>query len=195
MLDSIRRHRAIAIVYAGYVAGWTLYGLAADRPATTAYLITMVLVFVVVSELDARIRFSDPVLWIFCAWGFAHMAGGLVPVGEGVLYNASLGSTVIRYDRVVHAIGFGTAAIACWQGLCETLDARPEVGVGLAALVALMGMGVGAVNEVIEFFASQTFAANVGGYRNTGWDLVANLAGCVAAGASLAIRGRRTAPG
>jgi uncharacterized membrane protein YjdF len=119
------------------------------------------------------------------------MAGGLVPVGAGVLYNASLGSTAIRYDRVVHAVGFGTAAIACWQALRETLAARPRVGVGLAALVALMGMGVGAVNEVIEFFASQTFAANVGGYRNTGWDLVANLVGCVTAGALLVMRERR----
>ena len=185
MIGAIRRHRALVIVALSYVIGWTIYGFAAERPGTIPYLMTMVVLFVVMVALDAKIRFSNAVLWIFCGWGMAHMAGGLVPVGSGVLYNASLGFQLLRYDRVVHAVGFGTAAIACWQGLCAALDRRPDVGVGLAALVALMGMGVGAVNEVVEFWASHAFAANVGGYQNTGWDLVANLIGCSAAGAGL----------
>lgn len=181
------------IVYGAYVAGWTIYGFAADRPGTIPYLLTMAVMFVVLVVLDARVRFSSWVLWIFCGWGFAHMAGGLVPVGSGVLYNTSLGVPLLRYDRVVHAVGFGTAAIACWQGLCSALGARPEVRAGLAALVALMGMGVGAVNEVVEFWASHAFAANVGGYQNTGWDLVANLIGCAVAAAGLAfVSDRRT---
>jgi Predicted membrane protein (DUF2238) len=194
--DAIRRHRALAVVYVSYVAGWTAYGFVADRPGTIPYLLTMVALFVVLVALEARIRFSSSVLWIFCAWGFAHMAGGLVPVGSGVLYNTSFGVPLLRYDRVVHAVGFGTAAIACWQGLCSALGTRPDVGVGLAALVALMGMGVGAVNEVVEFWASHAFAANVGGYQNTGWDLVANLVGCSVAAAGLVLvsaRGMREA--
>ena len=40
------------------------------------------------------------------------------------------------------------------------------------------GMGFGALNEVIEFAATLTVPeTNVGGYRNTGWDLVSNLVG------------------
>lgn len=189
--DAVRRQRALVIVYGSYVAGWTVYGFVADRPGTIPYLLTMVVLFAVLVALEARIRFSGTVLWIFCAWGFAHMAGGLVPVGDGVLYNAALGVPLLRYDRAVHAVGFGTAAIACWQGLCAALGTTPEVGIGVGALVALMGMGVGAVNEVVEFWASHTFAANVGGYQNTGWDLVANLVGSVVA-AGLFATSRRT---
>jgi hypothetical protein len=46
----------------------------------------------------------------------------------------------------------------------------------------------------VEFFASQLFASNVGGYLNTGWDLVANLVGCSAAAAIVFVRGRGAEP-
>ena len=39
-------------------------------------------------------------------------------------------------------------------------------------------MGFGALNEVIEFIATLMVPnTNVGGYVNTGWDLVANMIG------------------
>ena len=46
----------------------------------------------------------------------------------------------------------------------------------------LIGMGLGAMNEVIEFVGTLIFPnTNVGGYVNTGWDLVCNMTGCIAA--------------
>lgn len=51
------------------------------------------------------------------------------------------------------------------------------------------GMGFGALNEVVEFIATITLpSTNVGGYVNTGWDLVFNLFGCVAAAAMIRFR-------
>jgi len=50
-------------------------------------------------------------------------------------------------------------------------------------------MGLGALNEVVEFAATRLMPrTNVGGYENTGWDLVSNLAGCLIAVAGLALR-------
>jgi hypothetical protein len=47
-------------------------------------------------------------------------------------------------------------------------------------------MGFGAANEVVEFIATITLpGTNVGGYENTGWDLVANLVGCLLAALSI----------
>jgi hypothetical protein len=43
---------------------------------------------------------------------------------------------------------------------------------------------------VIEFFASTLFASNVGGYVNTGWDLVANMVGCTVAALVVFARSR-----
>ena len=44
------------------------------------------------------------------------------------------------------------------------------------------GLGFGALNEVVEFFVTLLVPeSNVGGYVNTGWDLVANLVGATIA--------------
>jgi hypothetical protein len=48
-------------------------------------------------------------------------------------------------------------------------------------LVAVAGMGLGAANEVIEFIATRITVTNVGGYVNTGWDLVYNALGAMLA--------------
>ena len=50
-------------------------------------------------------------------------------------------------------------------------------------------MGVGAFNEVIEFAATHLLrATEVGGYQNTGRDLIANMLGGAAAGVVAARR-------
>jgi hypothetical protein len=49
-------------------------------------------------------------------------------------------------------------------------------------IVFCAGMGLGALNEVVEFVAVLTMPkTNVGGYVNTGWDLVANAVGALVA--------------
>jgi len=108
----------------------------------------------------------------------------------------------LKYDQAVHAYGFGMATWLCWQGLCGAIGGRPDpaaagdpaaVGApsrarrtlrptpGLMLLVAAAGMGLGALNEVVEFTATRFAETNVGGYVNTGWDLVFNMVGSVGA--------------
>jgi hypothetical protein len=59
-------------------------------------------------------------------------------------------------------------------------------------LCAAGGCGFGAFNEVVEFIAVLTIPnTNVGGYENTGWDLVANLVGSVSAAILIARLDRR----
>ena len=56
-------------------------------------------------------------------------------------------------------------------------------------------MGFGALNEVIEFAATQLLPnTNVGGYVNTGWDLVFNLLGSTIAACMIYGFGRRSSP-
>jgi len=57
---------------------------------------------------------------------------------------------------------------------------------GLLVLCVAGGMGFGAANEVVEFIATLTLpGTNVGGYANTGWDLVANSVGCLIAATAI----------
>ena len=97
-----------------------------------------------------------------------------------------------RYDQAVHFFGFGVATVACWEALRRWLPHSPRPSAGLSVLIGLMGLGVGAVNEVLEFLTTLLIPeTNVGGYTNTGWDLVFNTLGATAAVALIRFRERR----
>ena len=124
-------------------------------------------------------------------WGVLHLAGGLIELDHGrILYNATL-VPWIRYDNVVHAIGFGAAGLAAYEAVRAAIDA--PVSTAIAWMVTwLAAMGAGALNEVVEFGATHLLAATeVGGYENTGRDLVANLIGGAVAGFWAASRARK----
>lgn len=125
-----------------------------------------------------KVQLDPVILWGLSLWGLLHMAGGNIRVGAGVLYNVQLVPTLLRYDQLVHAFGFGTATLLCFHVLRGMLNPATPRGVTLIILVAMMGCGVGALNEIVEFVAVKTVPeTNVGGYDNTLWDLVFNLIG------------------
>lgn len=163
------------------------------------YIVIMLVLIGVMILVHRRVRLTTPLLWAFSVWGLLHMAGGLCPLPAGwpydgehaVLYSAWLIPGLLKYDQVVHAYGFGITTWLCWHGLSRSVrgpDGAPlRPTSGLLLLCAAAGMGFGALNEVVEFIAVLTIPnTNVGGYENTGWDLVANLTG--AAIAAVAIR-------
>ena len=155
------------------------------------YLVVMGILIAVVISVHLKVGLHLGALWGLSIWGLAHMAGGLMPIPEAwpkhgdsfVLYNLWLIPEMLKYDQLVHAFGFGLITWICWQGVCRAfamhdVDVKPSFG--LMTLCVAGGMGFGAANEVVEFIATITMpSTNVGGYVNTGWDLVANLIGCV----------------
>ncbi len=162
------------------------------------YLVVMLVLLAMVIALHLRVGLSAGVLWGLTIWGALHMAGGLVPVPESwpingdirVLYSWWIwqpyeDAAWLKYDQLVHAYGFGIATWLCWQAMNSAIQpVRP--GLGLAVLSALAGLGLGAANEIVEFIAVLMVPeTNVGGYENTGWDLVFNAIGCVIAGVGL----------
>jgi hypothetical protein len=152
------------------------------------YVITMVALVVLVGLNVRKAEFPAPMLWALSVWGLAHMAGGGVPINGSVLYNLRLLPiietdlyVILKYDQVVHAYGFGVTAWVLWH-----LAARhfPEMRNSKTIYVysALGAMGLGCVNEIIEFTAVLAVPdTNVGGYYNTALDLVFNgLGACIA---------------
>jgi uncharacterized membrane protein YjdF len=80
-----------------------------------------------------------------------------------------------KYDQVVHAFGFAVATWAAGEALRRGFAASR---IAWFMALVLIGIGLGALNEVIEFAATRLMVGtNVGGYENTGWDLVSNLVG------------------
>lgn len=157
------------------------------------YIGVMLVLILAVVAVHRAAGLTTGALWALSIWGLLHMMGGLVQVPAGwptegnstVLYSLWLIPGRLKYDQVVHAYGFGVTTWVCWQALSAAfrsrgVGARPTFG--LLVLVWAAGLGFGAVNEVVEFAAVLLIPnTNVGGYVNTGWDLVANMTGATVA--------------
>lgn len=172
------------------------------------YLLVMIFLMLLVVRLHFSHNFSNFALWGLALWGLLHMAGGLVPLPQGwpaagemrVLYSLWIVPGWLKYDHVVHAYGFGITTLVCWEGLRHVLAAaavqhREAIAptLGLLAFCGAASMGLGALNEVVEFIATLTLPeTNVGGYINTGWDLVSNLIGIALAVALIRLTASRS---
>lgn len=197
----------VFVFFAAYVLPAAAIAMCQMNLEFTFYVLVMVLLAGAVAAVHVRVNFSTGLLWALAVWGLLHMAGGLMPVPQSwpingeirVLYSLWLIPGALKFDQVVHAYGFGTTAWACWQGLRFILASR-EGGsptsirptLGMLILCGTAALGFGALNEVVEFVATMTMPnTNVGGYVNTGFDLVANLAGVLVACTILGAGGTR----
>jgi uncharacterized membrane protein YjdF len=191
-----------------YLAVSIIASIATGNREFVFYIVVMFVLMAAVAIVHRRVRLSSTALWGLSIWGLAHMAGGMVPVprswpvnGEHcVLYSWWLIPDLLKYDQIVHALGFGVTTLMCWEGLRSLLRdagrANPEPGLGSLTLCAAAAMGFGALNEVVEFIATLLVPeTNVGGYINTGWDLVSNLSGTVLAALAIRVFHRPAAAG
>jgi len=186
---------AVAAFTALYVAVATPAAWMSGNGEFIFYILVMLLLGGLIAAVHVRVKFATALLACLSAWGLMHMAGGLAPVPERwpidgeqrVLYSWWLIDGRLKYDQIVHAFGFGVTTWACWQALSHShRSIRPTAGVLL--LCAVGGMGFGALNEVVEFVATLTMPeTNVGGYENTGWDLVFNAAGATLAAVTIRV--------
>ncbi|MEY2424674.1 MAG: hypothetical protein QOI61_246 [Actinomycetota bacterium] len=182
----LRRHPALAIVIGLALAGFGMLGFANGAALTAPYLAIVAGGALLIGSTDQRANFSNVALVGLALWGVGHLAGGIVELDGGrILYNALLPGR-IHFDNVVHFIGFGSAGLACWDAMRNHVS-LPALSSFLVAWLA--AMGVGAFNEVIEFGITHVqTATQIGGFQNTGRDLVANMLGGAVAGVIAARR-------
>lgn len=179
-----------------YIAGFSIWFLSTGNLEFIWYIVTMAVMIGLVGLNLRRAEFPGPLLAALSLWGLAHMAGGGIPVGDSVLYSKVLiplaGSgelVVLKYDQVVHAFGFGVTAWLLWH-LMQRHYPQTRGSWTLPVYAAVGAMGLGAVNEIIEFMAVLAIPdTNVGGYYNTALDLVFNATGAVIAVVVLSVRG------
>lgn len=188
----------------GYLLLSVVGAIALGNREFVIYLAVMAVLILAILTVHRRCTLSHQLLWNLSVWGLLHMAGGLVQIpsswpydgSNAVLYSFWLIPEALKYDQVVHAYGFGITTWLCWEALRNGTRLRwgwhLEPTCGLMVICAAAGMGFGAFNEIIEFFAVLALPdTNVGGYFNTGWDLVYNAVGSIAVAAFIYRRGNR----
>lgn len=177
---------AVLGVTLGYTAIFGAIFMSAGNSEFLWYIVTLLILVALVALGQRKAEFPAAILWALSLWGFIHMAGGGVPVGGSVLYAYVVlplyGSgefVFLKYDQIVHFYGFGITAWVLWHLLRRHFPMMAG-SASLLVFPVLGAMGLGAVNEIIEFIAVVVFPnTNVGGYVNTALDLVFNAAGAI----------------
>ena len=144
-----------------------------------------------------RVNYPILCLWGLTLWALMHMAGGTIYLGETRLYELILipisdTYEIFKYDQFVHILGFGVATYIFYGILRSILRKDLQKWTALSIIVVMVGLGIGALNEVIEFFITVIApSTGVGGYINTSLDLVADLIGAICALIIIRINERR----
>lgn len=182
--SAVREQRwPVAVLLAGTIVLLTL-GITTGQENWPVYALVVLGGAAAVARLHVRVGLSTTTVWGLVVFALGHLAGGMVPVGDGVLYQLWLVDGVLRYDNVQHAVGFGFVGRAIWETLQQRLAPperdRPTIAMWIVVLAAA---AAGAVNEIVEYLLTHVLPAHqVGGYDNTARDLIANLLGGLAVG-------------
>ena len=191
-------HRLIVLIFTlGYTLSFGVYYLVNGNAEFIWYVITLIIFISVIGGTLKRTRFSPIMLWALSLWGLLHMMGGGIIVNGQVLYALVVfpivtagDASILKFDQIVHFYGFAMATVAMFYLLKPVVTEEGSEGRTLL-LSFLAGMGLGALNEIIEFIAVVSFPdTNVGGYFNTGLDLVFNMAGALIAITLIYVRER-----
>ncbi len=150
------------------------------------YVGVIVFFLVLILFTNNKVNYPNIVLWGLTLWSVMHMSGGGIIINGDVLYALIIFPIIgtpyyiFKYDQLVHIIGFGVATLAMYYLLEPNLkENKAKLGwVSLGIIIVMAGLGVGALNEIIEFGATVVIpSTGVGGYENTALDLVADLIG------------------
>lgn len=173
---------------------FTLLFLSRQNYEFLIYIAVIIFFLLLILLTNEKVNYPNIVLWGLTVWAFLHMSGGGIYVRGKKLYELILIPLIgdpyyiLKYDQFVHMVGFGIAALAMYYLLKSRLKKNNQ-WVAVSVVIIMAGLGVGALNEILEFIATViTPETGVGGYINTSLDLVFNLIGAILAMAFIIIK-------
>ena len=148
-------------------------------------IVVLILGALLLTSYVKGVPYSQLTIWLLTIWGLLHLLGGQNFTEDKVIYEYIILDlvgepySILKYDQVVHIYGFFTAAFFAFDLLKDKLR---NSKIALIFSIVLISMGLGVVNEIIEFTATVVLPdTNVGGYINNSLDLVFNTVGALLA--------------
>lgn len=180
-----KQHLVLILVNAALIAGFGSLFLARLNYEFIIYVGVIIFFLCLVGVSVRKIDYTLGSLVGLTVWSALHLAGGGIVVGDGRLYDVmliSLSDTypVFRYDQLVHIWGFGASTLVVFSLLVRPIENPRQHPVALGIVLVMAGLGMGALNEILEFVVSICVPqSGVGGYVNTSLDLCADLLGAI----------------
>jgi len=165
------------------------------------YTVTIGLLIYLLIKSDDIFNYGNIAKWGFAVWLFFHLAGGTFSINGTRWYDSILVNIVgdpffiLKYDQAIHILCYFVItlfiySIVSYVTNIKTNNLKKKINISfgkmdkfsIGLVVFLSGMGVSAINEIIEFGTVAFFGATgVGGYYNNALDLVFNAMGCLLA--------------
>lgn len=189
---------AILIFSITYTISFGLYFGSIGNFEFLWYVGILSVLIILVIFLHARFKFSNEVLFAISLWGLLHMIGGSDIYGKRTyarmiypLFSSQIaGTDILRYDQFMHFYVYVVVTLMIFYILSPYMKKETPIWL-FSALLVIMGIGVGAINEIIEFIPVLVFGnTGVGDYYNTLWDIVFNTLGAIVAVVYLSMKRR-----
>ena len=187
-----RQHWVLLAVNLLMLVSFSIYFISSKNYEFIIYVGVIIALLALIFYTKDRVHYPMLCLWGLTLWALMHMAGGTIYLGDTRLYELILipisdKYEIFKYDQFVHILGFGVATYIFYGVLRSILRKDLQKWTALSIIVVMVGLGIGALNEVIEFIITVIApSTGVGGYINTSLDLVADLIGAI--GALIVIR-------
>jgi len=186
MINYFLKNKNYLIVFftVGYLLAFSVDAFAHSNWEFLYYIILMtVLIFTIVS-INKRLHLAFFIILNLSLLGFLHLFGGNFHVGLVRLYDYYFIADILRYDNIIHTYGTFIATVALYSLLSPYISKELKSHYPIFAIVlVLMAIGIGVLNELVEFLAVVFLnaAEQVGGYYNNALDLLFNTIGSIIA--------------
>jgi len=183
-----KSHIIILIFNLIYLIIFGTYYLMQGNYEFLLYIAVIVILGVIIGINLNKGIFDNLILWLLSIWGLAHMIGGGVRIAGNSVYSLRLIDIIdkggqfyiLKMDQLIHFYGFLVAAILVYKLISVTGSNLKEYPKLMIFLSWIGSMGLGALNEVVEFLAFVSLdQTGVGDLYNTGLDLIFNLVGAI----------------
>ncbi len=179
-----KKNTLIFLFTIGYLAAFTINAIIQQNYEFLYYTVVMMALILFTLRLHQILHLAFFILFNLSILGFLHLLGGNAMIGDTRLYDFYFIPDILKYDNVVHTYATFIATLALYSMLTFVFAERTRTHyLAFSFILVLMAIGLGTLNELVEFFAVLMFDVQeeVGGYFNNSLDLFFNTIGSLIA--------------
>ncbi len=175
-----QKNNLILIFTVAYLLAFTVNALIEQNFEFLYYTVMMVILIFLVLHINKFLHLAFFIILNISILGFLHLFAGNFYIQDLRLYDFYIIPGIFRYDNFVHIYATFIGTLTIYSLLSNFIDERIKRRYFVfSSILILIGMGLGAVVELIEFSAVLFLDASnqVGDYYNNAFDLFFNTIG------------------